>query len=145
MCMCTAKSSLFSVWINVQNGELKQSLRLWFCRLWRHVVLQDVTNISRKVPHPYSGFTFNPTDGDNTLLLNVGNHLKDHTASQPRRPQATSSPPWEPISGCSTILREVILSLLYVKWLTKLRFFSLEAEKQCSFVSRFFIYRLYMN
>jgi hypothetical protein len=32
-------------------------------------------------------------DGGDTLLQNVGNYLQVYTASQPRRPESTSSPP----------------------------------------------------
>jgi hypothetical protein len=41
------------------------------------------------------GCDFNPEDEDDTFLRN-GNHLQDHTASQCRGPQTTSSAPWEP-------------------------------------------------
>jgi hypothetical protein len=37
-----------------------------------------------------------PEDGGSMFLRNVGNHLQDHTALQPRRSQQTSSPPLRP-------------------------------------------------
>jgi hypothetical protein len=32
-----------------------------------------------------------PEDGGDTFLRNIGNHLQDYTASQPRKPQSTNS------------------------------------------------------
>jgi hypothetical protein len=36
------------------------------------------------------------SEDSDTFLLNVRNYVQDHTTSQPRTPQSTSSPPWEP-------------------------------------------------
>jgi hypothetical protein len=38
----------------------------------------------------------NPEDGDDSILQNAGNHLQHYTATQPRRPQLTSSSPRTP-------------------------------------------------
>jgi hypothetical protein len=35
----------------------------------------------------YHNTSLHPEDGDNTILLNVGNLLKHSTASKPRRPR----------------------------------------------------------
>jgi hypothetical protein len=41
-------------------------------------------------------FTLHPEVGGGTFLRNVGYHPLDHTASRPRRPQSTPSPPRQP-------------------------------------------------
>jgi hypothetical protein len=38
---------------------------------------------------------FRAEDGGNMFLWDVGTSLQIQTASQPRRPPSTSSPPWE--------------------------------------------------
>jgi hypothetical protein len=46
-------------------------------------------------PHGLSG-RLHPEDEGNMFLWNAGNYLQDYTASQPRRPELTFSPSWEP-------------------------------------------------
>lgn len=50
-------------------------------------------------PHPSRSLiseVLNPEDGGDTSLQNDGNHLQNYMASQPQRPQLTTSPPSEP-------------------------------------------------
>lgn len=55
------------------------------------------------------GCHFNPEDGGDDFIRNVGNNLQeDYTVSQPWAPQSASSSPWEPQnSDMLDILTEV--------------------------------------
>jgi hypothetical protein len=58
---------------------------------------------------------------EETGFRNVGNNLQYYTASQSRKPQSTSSPPWEPqISASVKVIAEKFLLLCYQFWSLKL-------------------------
>jgi hypothetical protein len=83
--------SLNSIWLEGTTWDWRFSWQwkcwLWSSRLLCYVVLQVVTNVSEQ----YITSAFRTGAGGCMFLWNVGNHLQDYKASQPKRLQLTQT------------------------------------------------------